>query len=156
QARGGEIMGCRKLWTSAWLKALFCTALTYTSLCDPAGAAEPESYRLIVSCKNDAAVAEIYAPERISNNGFDAFFEAIQTGQRGYYALDLNEYGKGKVLEPATLRASKVNKGVEVDQFTRGLPPTTVPKEGGTVSFDTRFATSMVCSPLFETGTGPN
>ncbi len=149
-------MGSRKLRTGVWLKALFCTALTHATLCEPAGAVEPESYCLIVSCKNDAAVAEIYAPERICNNGFDAFFAAIQTGQRGYYALDLNEYGKGKVLEPATLRASKVNKGVDVDQFTRGLPPATVPKEGGTVSFDTRFATGMVCSPLFETGTGPN
>jgi len=145
-------MACKKLGTNAWLRVLSCAALAYAAFCAQAFAAEPESYCLIISCKNDGAIAEIYAPESICYNGFEAFFEGIRGGRRGFYALDLNEYSKGKPLEPVNLRAGKGNNSIEVDQFTRGLPPTTIPKEGGTVSFDNRFAANMVCSPLFDTG----
>jgi hypothetical protein len=112
----------------------------------------PETYCLIISCKNEDTVVEIYAPEQICHKGDDAFFKGLQSGQRGFYALDLNNFNKGKPLEPINLRAAKENSGIVVDQFTRRLPPTTVPREGGEVSFDTRFASNMRCSPLFETG----
>ncbi len=127
-------------------------AAIYFPACVQVRADSPESYCLIISCKNDEAVAEIYAPERICYNGDDEFFKGLQSEQRGFYALDLNDFNKGKPLEPINIRAAKENSGIVVDQFTRRLPPTTVPRGGGKVSFDTRFATNMVCSPLFETG----
>jgi hypothetical protein len=114
-----------------------------------------ESYCLVISCKNDGAVVEIYAPQRICYRGYDEFFKDLQSEQRGLYALDLNGYDKGKSLEPINLRATRRNSGIIVDQFTRRLPATTVPREGGKVSFDNRFATDMLCSPLFETGSMP-
>jgi hypothetical protein len=127
--------------------AILCSLSAFVS-------AAPESYCLVATCKNEGAVAEIYAPQRICNAGTDAFLKFIKKSQRGYYALDLNEAGKGKPLEPVNLKAAAGSKGVEVDQFTRGLPAATIPAEGGTVSFDHRFAQDMVCTPIFQTGTG--
>jgi hypothetical protein len=114
-----------------------------------------ESYCLVISCKSDDAVVEICAPQRICYKGYDEFFKDLQSEQRGLYALDLSGYDKGKSLEPINLRATKRNTGIIVDQFTRRLPATAVPREGGKVSFDTRFATDMLCSPPFETGAMP-
>jgi len=149
-------MACRGIPAGTVLKTLFLNAVILCSLCVQLSAAEPESYCLIATCKNEDAVAEIYAPQRACYAGTDAFFESIRTSQRGYYALDLNAAGKGKPLEPVNLKAAAGNKGVQVDQFTRGLPAATIPAEGGTVSFDNRFAQNMVCTPLFKTGTVPD
>jgi hypothetical protein len=43
---------------------------------------------------------------------------------------------------------AKDKRGVVVDQYTRGLPPSTVPLKGGKVSFDNRFAENMTCGPV--------
>ncbi len=116
-----------------------------------AKAGEASSFCLIVSCKNELAAVEIYAPASICYAGVDEFFRGLRKDNRGYYALDLREAGKGKPLEPVHLRAMEGGRGIEIDQYTRGLPPTRVPKEGGVVSFDKRFAEDMSCSPLLET-----
>jgi hypothetical protein len=147
-------MGCRNFWARTSPTTLLWSITTiYLFACTQVRADNPESYCLIVSCKNDASVAEIYAPERICYGGYDKFFRGLQSDQRGFFALDLNQYGKGKPLEPIYIRAAKGNGGIIVDQFARRLPPTMVPRGGGTVSFDTRFAVDMLCSPLFDTGT---
>jgi len=66
----------------------------------------------------------------------------------GSYVLDLTEAGKGKNAEPVQVTLSGDRKSIVVNQYTRKLPPTTVPLKGGTVSFDNRFATDAVCSPF--------
>jgi hypothetical protein len=110
---------------------------------------------LVTSCRNDDAVAEIYAPESLCQSE-DALFNGLRNGQRGLFALDLNQENKGKSLEPINISAAKGDSGIVVDQYTRHLPPTVVPKEGGTVSFDNRFGENMECSPLLSTGDVPD
>jgi hypothetical protein len=39
-------------------------------------------------------------------------------------------------------------KAVIVNQYTRGLPPTRIPVNGGTVDFDQRFGTQAKCGPF--------
>ena len=39
-------------------------------------------------------------------------------------------------------------KSVIVNQYTRGLPPTRIPVDGGTVDFDQRFGTQAKCGPF--------
>lgn len=134
------------------LKALTCGALIAGAAGGmQAKAGEASSFCLVVVCKNESAAVEIYAPAPICYAGVDEFFKGLLKDNRGYYALDLREAGKGKPLEPIHLKAIEGNKGIEVHQYTRGLPPARVPKEGGAVSFDRRFAEDMTCSPLFET-----
>ena len=43
---------------------------------------------------------------------------------------------------------TKDKRGLIVDQYTRGLPPSTVPLKGGKVTFDKRFAENMACGPI--------
>lgn len=133
--------------------ACVCIAVWMPGSAELAIAQDAAAYCLVTSCTNAGAGAEVYAPDRICHNGSDEFFNALQGEQRGLFALDLNAYGKGKAVEPINIRAAEGNSGIIVDQFTRGLPPTEVPKTGGTVSFDKRFGEDMKCSPLFETST---
>ena len=63
----------------------------------------------------------------------------------GYYALDFSEVGKGKPLEPVKVSMRADGKTVIVNQYTRKLPPTSIPVGGGTVDFDQRFGTGAKC-----------
>jgi hypothetical protein len=66
----------------------------------------------------------------------------------GYYTLDLTDANKGKVLEPVRASLTRNGKTVIVDQYTRKLPPTRIPADGGTVDFDQRFGTAANCGPF--------
>lgn len=69
----------------------------------------------------------------------------------GYYALDLEKIGKGKPLEPVKVWKDDEAKVLIVDQYTRGLPPTRVPLDGGVVNFDNRFGDGARCKPYGDT-----
>ena len=66
----------------------------------------------------------------------------------GWYALDLTGAMKGKPLEPVRISISSDKKFLIVDQYTRGLKPTRIPIEGGTVDFDQRFGTKAKCGAM--------
>jgi hypothetical protein len=66
----------------------------------------------------------------------------------GYYTLDLTGANKGKSLEPVKVSMTADGKTVIVNQYTRGLPPTRIPVDGGTVDFDQRFGTQAKCGPF--------
>jgi hypothetical protein len=100
----------------------------------------------VLQCKNDNARVELYLPDAVARSGND--WRALEKTTAGYYALDLSDAGKGKPLEPVRVTLSKDKRGLIVDQYTRGLPPSTVPLKGGKVSFDKRFAENMLCEPF--------
>jgi hypothetical protein len=64
----------------------------------------------------------------------------------GSYILDLAAIGKGKSIESVKVSLTADKRGVIVNQFTRGLPPTVVPTTGGVVDFDHRFAEQATCA----------
>jgi hypothetical protein len=105
------------------------------------------AFRRVLQCKNDDARVELYLPAAIISGSGVANVRLARPVQ-GYYALDLSDAGKGKPLEPVRVRMTADKKGVVVDQYTRKLPPTTVPVAGGKVSFDKRFAEGMDCKPF--------
>jgi hypothetical protein len=109
--------------------------------------AQEGSFRRVLECKNDGARVELYLPESIVS-GLGIANVRLAQPARGYYALDLSDAGKGKPLEPVRVSLTTDRKGVVVNQYTRKLPPTTVPVAGGKVSFDKRFAEDMVCKPF--------
>jgi hypothetical protein len=109
--------------------------------------AQEGSFRRVLECKNDGARVELYLPESIVS-GLGIANVRLAQPARGYYALDLSDAGKGKPLEPVRVRMATDKKGVVVNQYTRKLPPTTVPLAGGKVSFDKRFAEDMECKPF--------
>jgi hypothetical protein len=122
-------------------------AVALSLLAIPASAsAQDSAFARVLQCKNQDARVELYLPSAIANNGND--WQALEKTTTGYYALDLSGAGKGKPLEPVRVTLTKDKKGVVVDQYTRGLPPSTVPLKGGRVSFDKRFAENMLCGPL--------
>jgi hypothetical protein len=110
-------------------------------------AAQEGAFRRVLECKNDGARVELYLPENIVS-GLGIANVRLSQPARGYYALDLSDAGKGKPLEPVRVSLTTDKKGVVVNQYTRKLPPTTVPVAGGKVSFDKRFAEDMVCKPF--------
>lgn len=122
------------------------TALILWAAAGPA-AAQEGAFRRVLECKNDGARVELYLPEAIVS-GLGIANVRLAQPSRGYYALDLSEYQKGKPLEPVRVRLAAGGRGVVVDQYTRKLPPTTVPTAGGKVSFDKRFAEDMECKPF--------
>jgi hypothetical protein len=94
---------------------------------------------------------EVYLPESLgSGEGTEAILEKLATAGVvvGVYILDLTPENKGKSIEPVKLTVSADRKGVVVDQFTRGLPKTTVPVAGGVVDFDHRFAEQATCAAV--------
>jgi hypothetical protein len=103
---------------------------------------------LVLRCKNSDARVELYLPEAVAHSR--ASHSSLARPVKGYYALDLTDIGKGKPLEPVRVSLTADKKGLVVNQYTRRLPPTTVPISGGTVSFDRRFAENMVCGPFNE------
>jgi hypothetical protein len=111
--------------------------------------AQEGAFALVLRCKNDDARVELYLPETIVRGRGDPNARLARP-VKGYYALDLTEAGKGKPLEPVRVSLTADRKGLVVDQYTRKLPPTTVPVAGGKVSFDKRFAEDMVCGPFNE------
>jgi hypothetical protein len=122
--------------------ALVAVAVLWTV---PASAQDGALTR-VLQCKNADARVELYLPEAAARGGND--WRALEKTTAGYYALDLSDAGKGKPLEPVRVTLSKDKRGLIVDQYTRGLPPSTVPLKGGKVSFDKRFAENMTCGPL--------
>lgn len=106
--------------------------------------AEDKPLRRVLACTGPSATMEIYLPESVvSGSGIDHV--DLSKPVTGLYALDLSAAGKGKVLEWVHVSLADDGKAVIVDQFTRGLPPTRIPAEGGVVDFDQRFATEAMC-----------
>jgi hypothetical protein len=108
----------------------------------------------MLACEGEDAKMELYLPQsavfgdRAPADSFGS--HSMQPGQSviGYYALDLTDANKGKVLEPVRVTLSADKKSVIVDQYTRGLPPTRIPTAGGVVDFDQRFGTAAKCGPF--------
>jgi hypothetical protein len=125
-------------------------ALTIAPVCalaGPAGAKDPgqEAYMVrVLACTGPDAKMEIYLPQSIIH-GAGAKRSGLTRPTIGYYALDLTEAGKGKVLEPVRVSLSADKQTVIVDQYTRKLPVTRIPAAGGTVDFDQRFGTAAEC-----------
>jgi hypothetical protein len=83
----------------------------------------------------------VYLPQSIAG-GSTPLAQALAQPVIGYYALDLSEAGKGNPLEPVKVSMTADGSTVIVNQYTRGLPPTSIPVKGGTVNFDHRFGNS--------------
>ena len=100
--------------------------------------------RMLV-CEGENARMEVYLPQSVLFSP-----DGMRGGQTvtGYYTLDLSDANKGKPLEPVRVTLSADKKTVTVDQYTRKLPPTRIPVEGGTVDFDQRFGTGAKCGPF--------
>ncbi len=111
----------------------------------------PDAYMVrVLSCEGPDARMEIYLPQSVIFGTDAARARALTRPVGGLYTLDLTAAGKGKVLEPVRVRLSRDGKSVVVDQYTRGLPPTRVPLDGGTVDFDQRFGTQAKCGKFLE------
>jgi hypothetical protein len=108
----------------------------------------------MLACEGEGARMELYLPQSAvfgDRAGADSFgSHQMRPGESviGYYALDLTDANKGKMLEPVRVTLSADKKTVIVDQYTRGLPPTRIPVAGGTVDFDQRFGTEAKCGPF--------
>jgi hypothetical protein len=101
----------------------------------------------VLACVGADARMEVYLPQSVaSGRGVDN--ADLKQPAAGFYALDLSDIGKGKSLEPVRVSLTPDRKSVVVDQYTRGLPPTTIPVAGGTVDFDQRFGTQAKCGPF--------
>ena len=104
----------------------------------------------MLACEGEGVSMELYVPNAaIAVNRQDLVAAGMQPGTViGYYALDLTDANKGKMLEPVRVTLSADKTTVTVDQYTRGLPPTRIPVKGGTVDFDQRFAKGAKCGPF--------
>ena len=102
--------------------------------------------RMLV-CESEDAPMEVYLSQSILS-GKRPLREALARPVVGYYTLDLSGINKGKSLEPVKVSMTADGKTVIVNQYTRGLPPTRIPVEGGTVDFDRRFAEQAKCGPF--------
>ena len=153
------------------------TAMILWAATGPA-AAQDGAFRRVLECKNDGARVELYLPESIVSGlgianvrlarpargyyAIDKSIFAMLVDDRIVVKLPAGrvmqlisagdgvpfDAGKGKPLEPVRVSLTTDKKGVVVNQYTRKLPPTTVPVAGGKVSFDKRFAEDMVCKPF--------
>lgn len=126
--------------------AALTLAMTMTGIAVPAFGADV-AMRRVFSCENGDAKMEVYIPEfAVTGRGL----ANVKFGGQlmGAYSLDLTGAQKGKVLEPVRVSLAPDKKSVIVNQYTRQLPPTLVPIDGGTVSFDRRFAENAKCSPF--------
>ena len=116
------------------------------ALIGPAAAGDPsnDSYMVrVMKCVGPDASMELYLPQSLVLKGNVAILSMPPT--IGWFALDLSLALKGKPLEPVRISMSPDKKGVIIDQYTRGLPPTHIPIMGGTVDFDKRFGTKAKC-----------
>jgi hypothetical protein len=98
-------------------------------------------------CQGEDAAMELYVPQSIVF-GKTPLVQALARPVIGYYTLDLSGANKGKALEPVKVSMTADGKSVIVNQYTRGLPPTRIPVDGGTVDFDQRFGTQAKCGPF--------
>lgn len=103
-----------------------------------------EAYTRGFSCEGPEATMEIYVPYSALEDS------TLKNGRTvlGFYALDLSKLNKGKALEVILVRFAEDRRVLIVDQFTRGLPTTAVPIDGGVVDFDARFAHNAKCGPF--------
>ncbi len=127
----------------------FCLAVLMGAPVSAQEATEAAAMRRILTCVGEGASMEVYVPESVVSGRGPENVD-VQKPVIGAYSLDLTEAGKGKMLEP--VRVSLVDDGtmLQVDQYTRGLPPTRIPVIGGVVDFDNRFGTQAKCPPLNE------
>ena len=98
----------------------------------------------VLACKGEDARMEVYLPQSIALDPAK-LKNALTKPVIGYYTLDLTSAGKGKPLEPVKVSTTADGKTVIIDQYTRGLKPTRIPVDGGTVDFDQRFGTGAKC-----------
>ena len=126
-------------------------ALTLVAaLCAPAFAKDPgqQAYMIrMLACEGSDAKMEVYIPQSIVS-GSVPLARALARPVIGYYALDLSAENKGKPLEPVKVSITADGQTVIINQYTRGLPPTRLPLNGGTVDFDKRFGTQAKCGPF--------
>jgi hypothetical protein len=133
---------------------LTCATSLAVLLCSVANAKDPgmDTYMIrVLACDGVDAKMEVYLPQSLVNKGYQTV--RMMKPTIGWYTLDLTSAEKGKVMEPVRVSMSADGKRVTVDQYTRGLPPTTIPVAGGTVDFDQRFGTKAKCGP-FNNGNG--
>jgi hypothetical protein len=102
--------------------------------------------RMLV-CDAQGTAIEVYLPQSIVF-GKQPLAQALAKPVIGYYTLDLSDINKGKPLEPVKVSMTADGKTVVVNQYTRRLPPTRIPVEGGTVDFDHRFGEQAKCGPF--------
>jgi hypothetical protein len=130
------------------MRYLRVAVLLLLSLCSRVLAADLEMTRVLV-CEGDDARMEVYLPQAlVSGSGLDNVL--LKKPVVGAYTLDLTDAGKGKSLESVRVSIADGGRAIVVDQYTRGLPPTQIPVEGGTVNFDNRFGTNAKCGPFNE------
>jgi hypothetical protein len=119
-------------------------AMSLMAFAAPAVAAE-DAYVRLTMCRGPDATMEIYVPQSVVDHlgisGWPAMVE-------GLYALDLSDAGKGKHLEPVHIAFTDSGRVLTIEQYTRGLKPTTIPASGATVDFDNRFGTHAKCAPF--------
>jgi hypothetical protein len=121
-----------------------------------AATAAPQAMMRVIACSTDAKdlrhpMIEVYIPRSLgAGEGQAAILAKLGASREvlGSYILDLSALGKGKSIEPVKVSLSSDKSGVIVNQFTRGLAPTTVPIAGAVVDFDHRFAEGATC-PAF-------
>jgi hypothetical protein len=135
-----------------WQREIVRTALVLSLiwLLSAGAIAEPghEAYLIrVLVCKGSDANMELYLPQSIVL-GNTSLARTLAQPTIGYYALDLSDANKGKTLEPVKVSMTAGGKMVIIDQYTRGLPPTWISVNGGTVDFDQRFGTQSKCGPF--------
>jgi hypothetical protein len=128
-------------------KTGFVFAALLVNLQPLVASAQDGAMTLVLRCKNEDALVEVYVPQSIVTGRTIANIN-LSRPVSGFYALDLTQANKGKSLEPARISLAANKKGVVIEQTSRKLPPTTVPIAGGKVSFDRRFAEDMTCGPF--------
>jgi len=105
------------------------------------------SFMRMLVCEAEGTPIELYVPQSILFRN-KPLAQALAKPVIGYYALDLSDINKGKPLEPVKVSMTADGKTIIVNQYTRGLPPTRIPVEGGTVDFDHRFGEQAKCGPF--------
>jgi hypothetical protein len=131
--------------------ALALTILALTgAFANPSYAKDPGDdgwFMRMLVCHAEGTMIELYLPQSIVFEK-KPLAQALAKPVIGYYTLDLSDINKGKPLEPVKVSMTADGKTVIVNQYTRGLPPTRIPVEGGTVDFDHRFGEQAKCGPF--------
>jgi hypothetical protein len=109
-----------------------------------------DAYSRVFACEGPDAKMEVYVPDSALQDSLLKNGRAVL----GFYALDLSDpdLNKGKSLEAVLVRFVADKRSIIVYQFTRGLPVTAIPLDGGVVHFDNRFAHDAKCSPSADVG----
>ena len=131
---------------TAILALIFAASLAGTGHAKDPGE-EAWMMRMLVCEGENAPMMEVYVPQSVVF-GKKLLAEALARPVIGYYTLDLSGIDKGKPLEPVKVSMTADGRTVIVNQYTRGLPPTRIPVEGGTVDFDHRFGEQAKCGPF--------